>query len=133
MNRFPKYLSYLLDSKLYKQVDFQSASGVSASDISKIAKGQRGVGPKMIEKLLPGFRSEHQAEALTNWILDQIPQDQASLVHIVRANNPNTVNEEYLSHDTLDGALQILKREAEQNPAVRKVVMNLAAAFPQSK
>jgi hypothetical protein len=126
---FSKYLSYLFELQLYRLVDLSKATGISSADLSNIVKGRRPCGAANLLKLTAGLQEDHRGLAVLYWTQDQIPEKLRNLVHVVRANN--NVTESQLPPDagTLEGALVILRAEAERNPAVFRVLTNLAVSF----
>ena len=82
----------------------------------------------MLESILKGLDEKHHAQVLVAWLLDQIPAGFEGLVHIVK-DSSSFVREEIPDVRTMEGSLKVLAAQADANPAVRKLVMTMAAAF----
>lgn len=127
--KFAKYLKFLIDMQYYRLVDLQASTGVPSSDLSNIVREKRPCGRANMEKVIGGLKDEHKATALINWLNDQVPEQFVDLVHVVKAGSRGKVKEEPANANTVEGALSILKTTAESNPAVAKVLTNLAKSF----
>lgn len=128
--KLSKYLSYLFDLQFYRLVDLSKGTGISSADLSNIIKGRRTCGSGNLVKLVNGLREDHRALAVVHWVQDQIPVELRDLVHVVRANPTSPVLADLPPNAaTLEGALDILRREAEHNAPVLKVLTNLAVSF----
>jgi len=126
---FPTFLRYLLEYKFYQISKIAQASGVHAPDISKMASGERVVGPKVFSKLIKGIREEDRADSLAAWLKDQIPEGAEDFVHIVKAESLVVREDETSRPHNVEGALKLLAKHAERVPALRDVIISLAASY----
>jgi hypothetical protein len=126
------YLRYLIESGFYRLIDLSRSTGIPACDLSNIVKNRRSCGERNLVKLVTGLKNDHQSSAVSHWLVDQIPPELMGLVHVIKAN-PGEVavadDELPPDVDTLEGALVVLRAEGERNPAILKVLTNLAASF----
>jgi hypothetical protein len=125
--KFPQLLTYLIDSDKYRLVDLASSSGLHNTDLSKLVRGKRPCGVKSFGTILNGLRPEHQVQAISAWISDQLAPEHLALIHIVPA--VEQVKEDVPDVRTLEGALSVLGEQAAGNPALRMVLTNMAVAF----
>lgn len=126
--KFQKYLKYLIDAGEYRLVDLADSTKMHSSDLSKIINAKRKCGQRAMVQILPGLNEVHQAASLSAWLVDQIPPEYRHLVHVVQSAS-SVVKEEAPDINTLEGALQVLRKQAESNDSLMKLLTNIAEAF----
>lgn len=129
--KFARFLKYLVDNKRYRLTDLSEKSGIHNSDLSKIINGKRVCGVRTAAPIIGSLDQEHQATALVNWLLDQIPAQFTNMVHVVKAD-PSSKRDEQDDLSTLEGSVIVLARNAENNDALRAALMSMARAFAPS-
>jgi hypothetical protein len=125
--RFPQFLKFLLDTEHYTLGDLAVSSKVHVSDLSKIVGGKRKCGPRLVGHIVDGLKPGDRADALVNWIEDQVPPRFSDLVTVSK----NSQVDESVDPVALpiDNALILLGKEARTNEAVRNLLLSMAGMF----
>lgn len=99
-------------------------TGLHNSTMSQVRSGDRDCTLHMISRIVPIVDRATATDLLIAWLRDQTPDCGRHLVCIARA--PDT-HSDTIHINELARAWELLRDEAERNPALQKIILNLAA------